>query len=158
MLKKESRKVIGTFSQVANFIRSFTQVFFDHVRDTNNDFWQWILAMRKFLNFILMPEISKSQLVAMNNSLDELMNIRLKLTRQKNDNIHVLVEPDSDDSDIEENDETTEKTEKKQNKKSKYVPPVTWKEHYLSHYVDDIQNLAPLPFLSTDRFESKVNS
>ena len=34
------------------------------------------------------------------------------------------------------------------------VPKMRWKEHFLCHMVEDIKNLAPLPLLATDLFES----
>ena len=40
--------------------------------------------------------------------------------------------------------------------KSNFLPPLTWKEHYCSHFASDIRQLGPLPLLNTDRFESKV--
>ena len=39
----------------------------------------------------------------------------------------------------------------------KYDPPVIFKEHYMSHLPEDIRNLAPIPYLKTDLFESKVS-
>ena len=37
---------------------------------------------------------------------------------------------------------------------SLYHPPIRWKEHYLSHYKETVEKLAPLPLLATDLFES----
>ena len=58
-------------------------------------------------------------------------------------------------SDSEADDYDELELSKQEKNTSKYSPAVTWKEHFLSHYVDEIKNLAPLPLLNTDTFESK---
>ena len=40
------------------------------------------------------------------------------------------------------------------NHEPSYCPTIKWKEHYISHYPQEISNLAPLPYLATDLFES----
>ena len=123
---KASRKVIGTFSEIENLIRSLPQLFYDHLEDTNDEYWLWFLEIHKYVKFVNMPKVSESQLVEMDSTLERLMNMRLQLTC-------VQINP------------------------RKYDPPVTFKEHYLSHISEDIRNLAPTPFLKTDLFESKVS-
>ena len=87
-----------------------------------------------------MPKISQSQLEEMENTLDLLMNMRLKLTK--------IVQEAENNEDMEETINDREKIS------SKYDPPITFKEHFLSHLTSDISNLAPLPLLNTDLFES----
>ena len=79
-----------------------------------------------------MPQVTNDQLVAMNETLCTVMDMRLNLTR------------------IEEIDKKTGKSS------SKYCPTVKWKEHFISHAMSDIKALAPLPLLNTDTFESKA--
>ena len=81
MKVKSSRKVIGTFSEIGNFIRSMTQLLFDHIVDTQDEYWLWLLEIRKFLKFVLMPKVTESQLEQMELTLTKMMNLRLKLTR-----------------------------------------------------------------------------
>ena len=38
---------------------------------------------------------------------------------------------------------------------NKYSPPLVFKEHFISHFCEDIRNLGPLPLLKTDIFESQ---
>ena len=55
------KRTIGTFSEIACLIRSFTQLFYNNARNTDNPYWQWILQIRCFLRYILMPKIAHSQ-------------------------------------------------------------------------------------------------
>ena len=43
----------GSFynSQIGNLIRSFTQITYDHMRNTQDPFWQWLLKIRCFLRY-----------------------------------------------------------------------------------------------------------
>ena len=81
MKNKQSRQVIGTFSQIATLIRSITQLLYNFVDDSEDQYWQWLLLIRKFLRFITMPELSQNQLNLMNETLYKMMNTRLDLTR-----------------------------------------------------------------------------
>ena len=76
MRNKASRQILGTFAEVSNLIRSSTQVLYDYIKDPNDDYWKWLLLIRKFLKFMLMPEISESQVLAMEELLDKMMNLR----------------------------------------------------------------------------------
>ena len=46
MKVKKSRKIVGTFSEVSTLIQTFPQIIFDHIQDTNNDYWKWLLCIR----------------------------------------------------------------------------------------------------------------
>ena len=50
-----------------------------------------------------------------------------------------------------------EETISEKKSESKYDPTLKFKEHYLSHYPEDIRNLAPLVLTNTDLFESVHN-
>ena len=73
--------MIGNFSEVSNFIRSITQLIYNHIKDFDDPHWIWLLRIRKFLRFMLMPQLTESQVKAMGETLENLMDIRLKLTR-----------------------------------------------------------------------------
>ena len=81
MKNKDSRRIIGTFSEVSNLIKSFPQVIYDCIVNPEDEYWQFFLKIREFLRFMLMPKVSESQLVEMDNALDRLMNDRMRLTR-----------------------------------------------------------------------------
>ena len=139
MKQKVSRKIVGTFSEISCLLRSLTQIMFDHIKNPQDEFWMWLLAIRKFLRFMLMPEITESQLNSMNETLENVMNTRMRLTRVTNIN--------------------NSKSKKKKGckkKVQKYNPPIIWKEHNLSHFMEDVRNLGPLVLLNTDMFEQKV--
>ena len=144
MKLKDSRRVIGTFSQVATLIRSFSQILYNQIKNPENPYWKWILLIRKFLRFVSMSQVSSSQLAQMDACLCELMNTRLRLTK-------VATVGDTKPS-----DNCSEQNESKDKKKPKYKPPLRYKEHALSHFKDDVENLAPLALLNTDFMESKV--
>ena len=79
-----------------------------------------------------MPQLTENQIVAMNETLSTVMNMRLDLTR-------------------------IETFDKKNGVSSrKYIPTVKWKEHFISHSMNDIRQLAPLPLLNTDVYEQRV--
>ena len=61
MKRKESRQIVGTFSETACLIRSFTQVAYNHIQDPSNEYWQWLLHIRQFLRFLTMGKITESQ-------------------------------------------------------------------------------------------------
>ena len=61
MSNKGSRRVIGTFAELSNLIRSITQLLFNHIKLTNDPFWLWLLQIRHFLRFMLMPKLTNSQ-------------------------------------------------------------------------------------------------
>ena len=145
MQQKQSRKMIGNFSEVNNFIRSITQLIYNHIKDFDDPYWIWLLRIRKFLRFMLMPQLTESQVKAMGETLENLMNIRLHLTR--------IIEPSTEKN---KNTSRMKKIKVKSNIfKGKHDPSVKWKEHYLGHFEEDIRQLAPLPLLNTDLFESK---
>ena len=162
---KTSRKVIGTFAEVSTLIRSLTQLLYNHLKDVNNPFWQWFLQIRQFLRYMQMPKISDTQIDEMDSALISLMNTRLKLTKisvAKVDDNNLECDNSScndaedDKSDEISDDESSDTSgdEEVINNLSKYDPPVRYKEHALSHLPEDIRNLAPLPLLNTDLFES----
>ena len=101
-----------------------------------------------------MPQMTDSQVIEMDKTLETLMNLRLKLTRinhvsKKDATLEVMADEEISDIDSEDDIETNVKV------LSKYKPSVKWKEHFLSHFSSDIRNLAPLTLLNTDLFESK---
>ena len=49
MKVKSTRRIIGTFSQISTLIRSFTQVAYDNILDTDDEYYQWLLKIRKLL-------------------------------------------------------------------------------------------------------------
>ena len=116
-----------------------------------------------------MQEITETQLVAMDDTLEELMNLRFSLTK-------VVEAPDSSKSESENENEkeinykrkgkkksfkrgknkpqkkSPKKVQKKGGKKGgkrNHFPTLKWKEHFLSHLTTDIRNLGPLPLLNT---------
>ena len=58
---KVSRRVVGTFAEVSNLVRSLTQLLSDHIGDTSNPYWKWLLLIRQYLRFVSMPAMSDSQ-------------------------------------------------------------------------------------------------
>ena len=52
---------LGTFAEVAMLIRSITQILYDVVQDFQNPYWLWLLDIRCYLRYMLMPKISTSQ-------------------------------------------------------------------------------------------------
>ena len=136
MQQKANRRIIGTFSEIRNLIQSFTQLVYNNVKDYEDPHWLWILEIRKFLRYMLMPELTKSQVRAMSETLERTMDIRLKLTR---------IIDDSAGNGLNIGEKA----------KPKHDPRIKWKEHFLGHFEDDIIQLGPLPLLNTDLFESK---
>ena len=129
MKNKTSRKVVGTFSEIANFIWSFTQVAYNNIQDRNNDYWQWLLCIRKFLRFVTLYKITETQVQAMEATLEQLMSFRFKLTKR-------VVSTKKEDSKISENNEDeSEVDEEQQTVKTKpnLDPPLVFKEHYLRY-------------------------
>ena len=61
MKTKVSRHVMGTFSEISNFIRSFTQMMYDYLGDTSNPYYKWLLEIRTFVRYVSMTEITISQ-------------------------------------------------------------------------------------------------
>ena len=61
MSRKESRQIVGTFSETACLIRCITQIAYNHIQDPSNEYWQWLLHIRQFLRFLTMPKITESQ-------------------------------------------------------------------------------------------------
>ena len=61
MKVKATRHVIGTFAEVGTLIRSFSQLFFDYIKDPNDEYWLWMIEIRTYLRYLLMPQISDSQ-------------------------------------------------------------------------------------------------
>ena len=131
MRQKASRRIPGTFAEIGNLIRSFTQVMFDHIRNFDDEYWLWLLEIRMFLRYILMPEISQSQLKAMNETLIDLMNTRLRLTKIKNssddDTTELSEESESCESCDSSDSDREELVPENENEKnvSKYKPPGT---------------------------------
>ena len=66
-----------------------------------------------------------------------------------------VIQESKEDEEITETDSSDDENEAKVRVVSKYKPTVKWKEHFISHFSSDIRNLAPLPLLNTDLFESK---
>ena len=48
MKVKATRKVIGTFREIENFIRSFPQLLFNHIQNTQDEFWLFLIEIRRF--------------------------------------------------------------------------------------------------------------
>ena len=163
MQQKSSRRIIGTFSEVRNLIQSFPQLLFNHIRDPADEFWVWLLVIRRFLRFISMPKMTESQVIEMDKTLENLMDTRLKLTRvplesEEDKDITITASSVDENEQIDISDDENEDNDdndKKVKVVSKYKPTVKWKEHFLSHFSTDIRNLAPLALLNTDLFESK---
>ena len=44
-----------------NLIRSFSQLFYDYIKNFDDDYWLWLIQIRKFLRFVNMAEITESQ-------------------------------------------------------------------------------------------------
>ena len=44
-----------------NLIRSFSQLFYDYIKNVDDDYWLWLIQIRKFLRFVNMAEITESQ-------------------------------------------------------------------------------------------------
>jgi hypothetical protein len=98
-----------------------------------------------------MYQITESQIEEMNLILIDMMNTRLDLTRVSSQNQSEINKGESNKgaNDEDKNDEDTnyednernEETEKDKDKISKYIPPLTWKEHKLGHQMQDIRNL-----------------
>ena len=107
-------------------VRLFPQLLFDHISDPQDPLWQFYLKVRGFLQYVQMPRISESQVNELDELLIELMNQRMELTREPNDKPPGF----------------------------RYVPPLTYKEHFLSHYKSDIKNFGSLTGTATDRFEA----
>ena len=126
MKRKDSRKIVGTFAEVSTLVRLFPQLLFDHISDPQDPLWQFYLKVRGFLQYVQMPRISESQVNELDELLIELMNQRMELTREPNDKPPGF----------------------------RYVPPLTYKEHFLSHYKSDIKNFGSLTGTATDRFEA----
>ena len=61
MKRKESRQIVGTFSETACLIRSLTQIAYNNIQDPSNEYWQWLLHIRQFLRFLTMQKITESQ-------------------------------------------------------------------------------------------------
>ena len=45
MKNKQSRRIIGTFAEISNLIRSFPQFAFDSILDTSDEYWRWLLKV-----------------------------------------------------------------------------------------------------------------
>ena len=115
MKNKDTRRIIGTFSEVSLLIRSFPQIIYNYVKDGQDKFWQWFFSIGRFLRFMLMPELTNSQIVAMNETLISLMNMRLKLTRKQNG------ESIGDSDSEEEAESESDRLE------SRFIPTIKWK-------------------------------
>ena len=87
-----------------------------------------------------MPQISDNQIEKMELTLDTLMNMRLDLTR-KSDTVSVDIDKKCSDTNESDSDESDSDWDDEMSKESKYEPPVTFKEHFLSHFSSDIRNL-----------------
>ena len=105
--------------------------------------------IREFLRFVLMPKVSESQIEKMNTVLEEMMTFRFKLTKI----VQGVIE-NEDVGDEVENEDSSEDSDNEVKIESKYKPGLLPKEHFISHFSEDITNLAPLPLLNTDLFES----
>ena len=63
MKVKKSRRIIGTFAEVSCLVRSFSQMAYDNIQDFTDPYWQWLLSIRKYLRYILMPKITDQQVL-----------------------------------------------------------------------------------------------
>jgi phosphatidylserine/phosphatidylglycerophosphate/cardiolipin synthase-like enzyme len=106
---------IGTFAEMSCLIRSSTQVFYDHLKDPHDLFWKWLLLIRKFLRFINMQTITETQLILMDATLEELMTLRLYLTKVKD--VEVQESTNENESNIDKTNDNKKKTNNKKKKK-----------------------------------------
>jgi hypothetical protein len=141
MKVKSTRKIIGTFAEIGTLIRSCTQVIYDHILDPTDEHYLWLLKIREFLRYIQMIKLTEGQLIQMENILEEMMDLRMKLTRipdseqseegnlsdqlcGDSDNI----ESDSDDSGSESDSDSEDKfSDDPSEKVPKYKPPIRFK-------------------------------
>ena len=129
MKQKASRRIVGTFSEMATLMKLFTQIFYDVVKDTSDPYWIWVLEIRELVRYVHMSRMSENQVILLDDAVRKVMSTRMELTRKN--------------SSDEESSLPT------------YEPRIKWKEHFISHYASEIKNLAPMPLLCTDLFESK---
>jgi len=45
MKVKRTRRIIGTFAEVSTLIRSFPQLIYDHIKDSTDEHWKWLLKV-----------------------------------------------------------------------------------------------------------------
>ena len=74
MKNKASRKIVGTFAEIANLIRSLTQIMYDHIKNRQDEHFLWLIEIRRFLRYMLMPKISETQLKRIDLMLYNLIN------------------------------------------------------------------------------------
>ena len=67
MKNKVSRRIIGTFAEIGLLVRSFTQLIFDNIKNVQDPYYLWLLEIRDFLRFILMPKLRNSQVIFQQN-------------------------------------------------------------------------------------------
>ena len=81
MKSKATRRIIGTFSEIGNLIRSLPQILFDHILDTQDPFQLWLFQLRSFLRYISMQSITDTQIDEKDLHLEKMMNARINLTK-----------------------------------------------------------------------------
>ena len=57
----QCKNFLGGFAEMENLIRSFSQLFYDYIKNFDDDYWLWLIQIRKFLRFVNMAEITESQ-------------------------------------------------------------------------------------------------
>ena len=78
---KNTRRIIGNFSQTSTLVRLLPQIIYDNIDDPNDEFWQWFLQIREFVRCLHMTELSESQRNHLNDTLTAVMQKRMNLTR-----------------------------------------------------------------------------
>ena len=82
---KSTRNVPGTFAEIALFIRSLTQILYDNIQDFKDPYYLWLIEIRCFLRYMLMPKITTSQV----EWFSAVTCIKLNLKYQKLSITHV---------------------------------------------------------------------
>ena len=78
------------------------QLIYDRIVDTSNIYWIWLIQIRRLLRFVEMPAYTDSQIDALDETVHNVMNLRLKLTKRIDTN---LVETSENENDIESKSE-----------------------------------------------------
>lgn len=88
---------------MATLTKLIAQILFDFVKDTSDIAWKFIILVRKCLKYVQMLDISRFQVMSLDRTINELMNVRMEMTR----------------------------TERVSKSGSCYTPNIKWKEHFI---------------------------
>ena len=139
MKTKQSRRIVGTFSEVSTLIRSLSQIIYDQIKDPSDPYWIWMLYIRSYLRYNQMSRISECQVDELDSTLTEMMNMRLSLTKvvvinesNSTDAARVIDEESSNENNkVSDNESAAENIEvsgdEDSREKVKYEPPLTFK-------------------------------